>query len=473
MSSISEHPEILAEEEITQIHQTSMKLLEKVGVEFPYEPALTAFQRHGIQTNGNRVYLSEEQVMKALSSAPEKFTLHARNPERSVTVGGGRPVFAPGYGAPFLVDAEVGKRAPTMEDYHNLVRLAQALPNQDLSGHLLVEPGNVNADTAHLQMLHAHMVHSDKPFIGSAAGKRGAKHTMEMARILFGSDLGDRAVTISLINSLSPLGFSTEMLEALVEFAQVRQPVVIAALMMAGSTGPITLAGVLATQTAELLAGITLTQLISPGTPVVFGSTSTNIDMASGALAIGSPELSQMIAAHAQLARYYKPALPQRRGVDRRQLSRRPAGFESMMSLLTTVRSGVDFVLHAGGILSSYLAFSYEKLILDDEMCGMVRRFQQGIVVDDKTLAYDVVANVGPGGNYLMEMHTVKRCRKEFWKPDLCDRGGLEAWMQGGQLTAVDRARTRWQQLLAEHQDPVLDGTVARQLQEYVEAQNS
>ncbi len=466
--------EILSKADIQQIHDTSMKLLAEVGVQFPYEPALAAFQKHGVKTDGQRVYLSEDQVMNALASAPEQFTIHARNPERSVTVGRsgyeGTPVFAPGYGAPFLVDAAVGKRPPTMDDYHNLVKLAHALPNQDMSGHLIVEPEVADADTVHVRMLHAHMVHSDKAFIGSAAGKIGALHTMEMARILFGEDLKDKAVCISLINSLTPLGYSTEMLEALVEYAGVGQPVVVAALAMAGSTSPITLAGTLATQTAELLAGITLAQLINPGTPVIFGSTSTNIDMKSGALAIGSPELSQMIAAHGQLARFYK--LPSRSGGALTDASYpdAQAAFESMLSLTTTVHSGVDFVLHAGGILSSYLAFSYEKLVLDDEMCGMIRRFKQGIVVDDDTLAYDVIAKVGPGGNYLMEMHTVKRCRKEFWKPDLCDRGGLEAWMQAGKPTAVDRARARWQQLVAEHEDPPLDGITARQLQEYVEA---
>jgi trimethylamine--corrinoid protein Co-methyltransferase len=461
--------EILSQDDIVQIHQTSMKLLENVGVEFPYQEAIATFKKHGVKTDGTRVYLTEAQLMKALEDVPRQFTIHARNPERSVTVGGGRPVFAPGYGAPFLVDAELGKRAPTMEDYVNLVKLAHALPNQDMSGHLIVEPGGVSAGTAHLRMLHAHMVHSDKAFIGSAAGKRGAQHTLEMARILFGEDLKDKAVCISLINSLSPLGYSTEMLEALVEFATVRQPLVIAALMMAGSTGPITLAGVLAAQTAELLAGVALTQLINPGTPVVFGSTSTNVDMKSGALALGSPELSQMIAAHAQLARHY--GLPSRSGGALTDASYpdAQAGFESMLGLLTTMNSGIDFVLHAGGILSSYLAFSYEKFVLDDEMCGMVRRLHQGIVVEPATLAYNVIANVGPGGNYLMEAHTVKRCRKEFWKPDLCDRGGLEAWVQAGQPTAVDRARARWQKLVAEHEDPPLDDTVARQLRTFVE----
>jgi trimethylamine--corrinoid protein Co-methyltransferase len=467
------YQELLSAKDVEQIHLTSMSLLAEVGVDFAYEEALRAFQRHGVRTEGSRVYLSEEQLMKALETVPKQFTVHARNPAHSVTIGGGdgqitHPVFAPGYGAPFLVDAEVGKRAPSMDDYHSLVKLAHALPNQDLSGHLLVEPGDVPAASAHLHMLHAHMVHSDKGFIGSAVGARGAQHTMEMADILFGG-IGDRAVTLGLINSLSPLAYGTEMLEALVAYAQARQPVVIAALMMAGSTGPVTLAGVLATQTAELLAGIALTQMISPGTPVIFGSTSTNVDMKSGALAIGSPELSQMIAAHAQLARHY--GLPSRSGGALTDASYpdAQAGFESMMALLTTVNCGLDFVMHAGGILSSYLAFSYEKLVLDDEMCGMVRRLHQGIAVTPETLAYDVIANVGPGGNYLMEMHTVKRCRKEFWAPALCDRGGLEAWMQGGRQDAVTRASQRWQRLVAEHSDPPLDETTVRQLRAFVE----
>ncbi len=460
--------ELLSSEDIEQIHHTSVRLLAEVGVEFPYEEALAVFKQRGVRTDGHRVYLSEDQLLKALETVPAQFTIHARNPVRNVTVGDGEPVFAPGYGAPFLVDAEVGKRAPTMEDYHNLVRLAHALPNQDVSGHLLVEPEDVSAITAHLHMLHAHMVHSDKPFIGSTAGRVGARHTMEMANILFG-EVGDRSVTIGLINSLSPLGYSTEMLEALVEYARARQPVVIAALVMAGSSGPITLAGVLAVQNAELLAGVALTQMISPGSPVVYGSTSTNVDMRSGALAIGSPELSQMIVAHAQLARYYK--LPSRSGgaLTDANYPDAQASFESMMGLLTTVNSGIDFVLHAAGILSSYLAFSYEKLVLDDEMCGMVRRLHRRIVVEPETLAYDLIAKVGPGGNYLVEMHTVERCRKEFWQPDLCDRAGLEAWMQDGRQDAVARARKRWQKLVAEHEDPPLDETTVRQLWTFVE----
>lgn len=461
--------EFLTPADIEQLHNTAMKYLANVGVRFPDDAVLSVFKQHGAKVEGQLVFLEEAQVMAALESVPRQFTIHARDAAKDLLIGDGVSVFAPGYGAPFLVDYEEGKRSPTLDDYHNLAKLAHALPNQDLSGHLLVEPSGIPADTAHLRMLHAHMVHSDKVFIGSAEGEIGAQHTVEMASILFGKDVHDYPVTISLINSLTPLGFSHEMLTALKVFAAWGQPVVIAALAMAGSTSPVTLAGTLALQTAELLAGVVLTQFIHPGAPVVIGSTSTNIDMKSGALAIGGPELSQMIAAHAQLARHY--GIPSRSGGSLTDAScaDAQAGFESMMGLLTAVSSEVDFILHSAGILSSYLAFSYEKFVLDDEMCGQVRRFRRGFEVSDDTLAYEVGAKVGPGGNYLMEKHTVKRCRKEFWKPGLSDRSGLEAWMAGGRKDALHRAHERWQKLVAEHEDPALDAAIAQQLQKYVD----
>jgi trimethylamine--corrinoid protein Co-methyltransferase len=462
---------LLSDRDLEQIHDTSMSLLGNVGIEFPYDEALSVFRKHGVRTDGSRVFLSEDRVMSGLATVPSQFTIRARNPERAVTIGSGVPVFAPGYGAPFLVDLHAGKRTPSIQDYDNLVKLTHQLPNQDLSGHLLVQPADVPACSAHLHMLLSHILHSDKAFIGSSAGRAASRHTMEMACILFGGDISDSPVTIGLINSLSPLGYSSQMLGALLEYVSWRQPVMISSLTMAGSTGPISLAGVLATQNAELLAGIVLTQLASPGTPVVFGSTSTNIDMRSGALSVGSPEFSQMIAAHAQLARSY--GLPSRSGgaLTDSSYPDAQAAFESMLSLTVTVQSDIDMVLHAGGILSSYLAFSYEKLVLDDEMCGMLRRLRRGIDVSPATLAYDVVAKVGPGGNFLMEEHTVERCRTEFWQPAIADRGGIEAWMEGGRIDAAARARQRWQLLVAGHEDPPLEQTTALQLQSYVNAQ--
>lgn len=291
---------------------------------------------------------------------------------------------------------------------------------------------------------------------------------MEMAAILFGGQ-PERPVTIGLINPLSPLGYSDEMIEALIAYARARQPVIIATMVLAGSTGPITLAGVLAQQNAEILAGITLVQLISPGTPVVYGSTSTNLYMKTGALSIGGPELALVVTATAQMARHY--GLPCRGGgaLTDAHSPDAQAGFESMLSLLTTVNSGMDFVVHSAGILSSYLAFSYEKFVLDDEMCGMMRRYRRGIAVTPETLAYALIAKVGSGGNFMMERHTVKRCRTESWQPAVSSRVDLATWQEGGRPDVMVRARQRWRGLLAEHQDPPLDGTIARQLQTFVE----
>jgi trimethylamine--corrinoid protein Co-methyltransferase len=465
--------EFLAPGDVEKIHDTSMRLLEGVGVQFHHDGALAVLKERGARVDGHVVYLSEEQVMEAVSTVPARFTMHARNPARNVTVGDGEPVFAPGYGAPFVADPQVGRRGATMQDYDNLARLAHALPNQDLVGYLMVGPGDVPAHTAHLRMLYANLVHSDKPFVGSTEGQTGARHTMEMASILFGEAVREGAVTIGAINSLSPLSYSGEMAAALMEYARWRQPVIIAAATMAGATGPVTLAGMLAQQNAEVLAGITLAQWVSPGTPLIYGATSTSTNLKTCALTIGSPELALVVSATAQLARFYKlpsrggGALTDSHGPDAR------AGFESMHGLLAAIHSGVDFVLHAAGILSSFLAFSYEKFVLDDEMCGMVRHYRRGIAVTPETLAYEVMARVGPGGNYLMDPHTIKRCRTEFWQPALGDRQGIEAWMAGGRQDEAARAAKRWQKLLAAHQDPPLDETTARQLRAFVEERDN
>lgn len=460
--------EFLSPSDIQAIHDTSMKLLGEIGILFPEEDALEIFRNNGFKVDGKKVFFSEEQVMGALKNVPRQFTIHARNPKWDVIIGDGNPVFAPGYGAPFLVDAQDGKRDATIGDYHNLVKLAHVLPNQDISGHLMVEPQDILSETAHMQMLLTNMLHSDKVFIGSSEGARGSQHTMDMIDILFDGK-PDRPVTLGLINPLSPLGYGTEMLEAVLAYARAGQPLIFASLIMAGSTGPITLAGVFATQNAELLAGIVLAQLVNPGLPCLYGATSTNIDLRTGALAIGSPELSMCLSAHAQLARFY--GLPSRGGgaLTDASLNDAQAGYESMFSMLTTVNSGIDFVLHSGGIVSSYLAFSYEKFVMDDEICGMLRHYLCGIQVDSDTLAYEVIANVGPGGHFLGEDHTLERCRTEFWQPALFDRSGLEAWWDGDRLDTTARATQRWKDLLASHEDPPFDETIARQLQSYVE----
>ena len=460
--------ELLSASDLEAIHQATMEILHEIGIHFPHEEALNIFKEHGFRVENQLVFLEEKQVMEAIKDIPSRFTIQARNSNHDVTIGAGYPVFAPGYGAPFLIDPEIGKRTPTFQDYENLVCLAHMLPNQDMSGHLLIEPQDIPPETAHLRMVAANIQLSDKAFIGSTEGKVGAEHTMDMIEILFG-DPTKGHFTTGLINPLSPLSYSMDMVDALLVYARANQPAVIASLIMAGSTGPITMAGMLAQQNAELLSGIVLTQLVNPGVPVIYGSTSTNIDMKTGGLAIGSPELSLCIAAHAQLARKY--GLASRGGgalTDSSTLDAQ-AGYESMFSLYTTLNSGIDFVLHAAGIISSYLAFSYEKFVMDDELCGMLKHFWAGFDVTPETLAVEVIKNVGHEGHYLGESQTLERCRTEFWMPELGDRTGLEAWWGGDQEDTTVRCVQRWKKLLADYQEPKLDQSVNNHLQDYLE----
>ncbi len=462
--------ELISSEELEAIHQTSLLILEEVGVRFSHPAAQDIFKNHGCRVEGNLVYFPESVISTAINNAPADFTLHARNPENSVDIGAGDLILTPGYGAPFLIDPQKGKQIPTLDDYQTIVKLNQMLPNQDLIGYLMVEPQDIPADTAHLYMLQSALVEGDKPLVGSAVSRRAAEDTLDLLQICFGADL-DQPAALGVISALSPLAYSPDMIEAIRVYARGGQPLLFANLVMAGSTGPITLPGMIAQQNAELLAGITLAQCIQPGLPIIYGTTSTNIDMRTGSLVIGSPELSLTAAVHAQLARFYE--LPSRAGgalTDSSTVDIQ-AGWESMQGMLTAAACGIDFVLHAGGILCSYLAFSCEKLILDDEICGMMKRVRQGVSVTPESLAFPTIQNVGPGGHFLSQLQTLDRCRTEFWKPEIADRSGMESYWSGNQESPGEKAAVRSRELLANYQKPTQDRLVEDQIERYIKEQ--
>ncbi len=459
--------ELISTEELEAIHQTTLLILEEVGVRISHSGAQEVLKNHGCRTEGELVFFPEPVVSTALKNAPATFTLHARKQENSVDIGTGNLILTPGYGAPFLIDPQKGKQIPTLEDYRKIVKLNQMLPNQDLIGYLMVEPQDLPPDTAHLHLLQSALVDGDKPLVGSAVSQQAAEDTLALLRICFGANL-EQPAALGVISALSPLSYSPDMIEAVLVYAQGGQPLLFANLVMAGSTGPITLPGMIAQQNAELLAGITLAQCIQPGLPVIYGTTSTNIDMRSGSLAIGSPELSLTAAVHAQLARFYE--LPSRAGGALTDSSTADiqAGWESMQGMLTAAVCGIDFVLHAGGILSSYLAFSVEKLILDDEICGMMKRIRQGVSVTPETLSFPIIQNVGPGGHFLSQPQTLERCRTEFWQPAVADRSGMESYWSGDQEPPVEKAAARSQDLLANYQKPTPDRLIEDQIKRYI-----
>jgi len=458
-------------DQMTKIHDASMALLSTTGVTFNEPEALEIFSSNGFKVDGKTVFITEAQVKKALETAPSRFTVTARNPEKSVAIGENDFVFVPGYGAPFVSLPDGSQREATMADYDNFCKLVQTSKSIDMNGFMMVEPGDITAETAHLDMMFSSMVLCDKPFMGSPVSKQGARDCVEMAAILWGgkdklADVGP--VSVSLINSLSPLQFSDEMAGSLIELARANQACVIASLIMAGSSGPVTLAGVLTLQNAEILAGIVLSQLVNPGTPVIYGSTSSAMDMRSGGLSIGCPELSMVVSATAQMARFYH--LPSRSGgglTDAHFPDGQAAG-ESMLALSTAARNGINFILHSAGILGSYISMSFEKFLIDEEHCGMIRRLLKPIDFSDEAIDLQMIQTVGIGGQYLTQPKTFKLCRTEFYMTDFFNRQNFAGWKTGGGKRIDQVATDRLSQRLAAFEKPPIDPDVEIKLSNYI-----
>lgn len=461
---------VLTPEQVRLVHDQTMKILEEIGVEFSYEPALEAFRAHGQKVEGHRVYFRREFVEEQVKKAPAEFVLHARNPENSLTVGGENIIFMPGYGAPFIHEVDGKRRNATMADYDNFIKLAGASRNLQMTGGNAAEPNDVPNNIRHMKMLQSSITNSDKCFMGSASGREKAQDSIEIASILFGGKdvIKEKPVLISLINSVTPLKYDDRMLGALVAYAEAGQPVVIASLVMAGSTGPATMAGALSLQNAEVLAGITLAQTVSPGTPVVYGSTSSITDMQNGSLSIGNPEGALFTSASAQLARFY--GVPSRGGgcLTDAKIVDAQAGYESMMTLMAAGVTGINFVLHTAGILQFFMAMSYEKFMVDDEIAGMVMRYLRGYEFSESSFAFEVIDAVGPGGHFLTQKHTRKSHKTEFRRVQLSDRQSYDGWAKE-ELTANLRASRQWQEVLAAYEPPALDPEAGRAIQDYID----
>jgi len=461
----------LSTQNMEKIHSAAMDLLKNTGVVFNDEEAIEIFKAAGHRVEGTTVFFEESDIAKALKTSPRRFTVHARNPEKNVEIGEDDFVFLPGYGAPFVMDAQGNRRQASMEDYDNFCKLVQTSPYINMNGWMMVEPADMPHDTVHLDLNLSNMLLCDKPFMGSPVSRQGALDGIEMAGILWGGkeNIMDKTVSVSLINSLSPLQFSEEMAGSLIELARHNQACVVASLIMAGGSGPVTLDGVLALQNAEILAGITLAQLVRPGAPVVYGSTSSAMDMKTGALSIGAPELSKNIHLVGQMARFYN--LPSRSGggLTDALFADAQAGAESALAISTAVRSGTNFILHACGILGSYIAMSFEKFLIDEEICGMVSNMIRPLAITDESIDLDVIKEVGIGGQYLTHPKTFKLCRTEFFMPTLMSRKNPDAWEKEGKKRIDEIAEDKVAQRLASYEKPDIDPKIEKQLNEYVE----
>jgi trimethylamine--corrinoid protein Co-methyltransferase len=467
--------EILNEEALEIIEANAEKILEEIGVNFVQNPgALKLWKDAGADVEGERVRIPRGLARKLCATAPSSYVQHARNPERNVVVGGRNLVLAPVYGPPFVRDTAGGRRYATMEDFRKFVKLAYMSKWLHHSGGTVCEPTDIPVNKRHLDMLHAHMTLSDKPFMGSVTEPSRAEDSVEMSGLLFGKDfVQNNTVMTSLININSPMTFDDVMMGALEVYARNNQACIISPFIVGGAMAPVSVAGTLTQVLAEVLAGIAYSQMIRPGAPVIFGAFVTSIDMNSGAPTFGTPEAAHITYGAGQLAR--RMGLPFRSAGSfcGSKLPDAQAAYETSNSLNMGLLSGVNFMLHACGWLEGGLVSSFEKFVMDADQLGTLHHLARGVQIDDDAQALDAIREVGPGGHYLGCDHTQRNFKSAFWKSDLLDYKPFETWEDEGARDTQALAALRVEKMLGDYQQPAMDPAIAESLTDYVERKKS
>jgi len=462
--------EVLTDAALAKIEANADRVLAEIGVNFVDNPeALERWRAAGAHVEGERVKIPAGLARSLCQTAPSTFTQHARNPARSVEIGGNNLVLAPVYGPPFVRDATGGRRYATMADFEAFVKLGYMSKWLHHSGGTVCEPTDVPVNKRHLDMLLAHMVYSDKPFMGSVTEPSRAQDSVDMCEILFGKEfVQNNTVMTSLVNINSPLTFDGIMMGALEVYARNNQACIISPFIVGGAMSPVSVAGTLTQVLAEAMAGIAYAQLVRPGAPVIMGTFVTSIDMNSGAPTFGTPEAAHITYGVGQLAR--RLGLPYRSAgaFSGAKLPDAQAGYESAQSLMVGLQAGVNFMLHACGWLEGGLVSSFEKFVMDADQLGAVHKFAQGVELSDDALAFDAINEVGPGGHFLGCAHTQAHFKDAFWRSDLLDYKPFETWDEEGARDTQALASLRVKQLLDSYQQPMLDPQVEADLRAFV-----
>ncbi|GGF55832.1 trimethylamine---corrinoid protein Co-methyltransferase [Mameliella alba] len=462
--------ELLDEAALEMIEEHAETVLEEVGVNFVQNPAaLERWRAAGANIDGERVRIPRGLARELVKTAPSRFTQHARNPAKSVEIGGNSLVLAPVYGPPFVRDADGGRRYATIEDFRKFVKLGQMCKWLHHSGGTVCEPTDVPVNKRHLDMLLAHMTLSDKPFMGSVTEPSRAQDSVDMAGILFGKEfVQENTVMTSLININSPLTFDDVMMGALEIYAANNQACIISPFIVGGAMAPVSVAGTLVQVLAETLAGVAYSQLVRPGAPVIMGAFVTSIDMNSGAPTFGTPEASQVTYGAGQLARRLRLPFRSAGSFCGSKLPDAQAAYETANSLNMGLLSGVNFMLHSCGWLEGGLVASFEKFVMDADQLGTLHKMAQGVTVNEDTLAMDAIREVGPGGHYLGCAHTQANFKTAFWRSEVFDYKPYETWSEEGARDTVALATARVQKLLDTYQQPMLDPSINEALNAYV-----
>ncbi|MEX0846447.1 MAG: trimethylamine methyltransferase family protein [Ilumatobacteraceae bacterium] len=462
--------ELLSDEGLALVESKADRLLAEVGIEIREDAeSLQLFRDAGATVDGITVHFDPGHVRALCATAPREFTQLARNPARSVQIGGNNVVLAPTYGSPFVRDLVGGRRYATLEDFENFVKLTYATPWLHHSGGTVCEPTDVPVNKRHLDMVYAHLRYSDKAFMGSVTAPSRAADSIEMARIAFGADVVDSScVILGNVNVNSPLVWDATMTGALKTYAAANQAPVIVPFILGGAMGPVTNAGAVAQAHAETLVGVALAQLVRPGSPVIYGNFLSSMALRSGSPTFGTPEPALGSLVVGQLAR--RVGLPLRCS-GAFTSSKTPDGQamqESAVSMMSALLCGANFILHSAGWLEGGLAMGYEKFMMDLDLCGAAHTYLKGFDLSDDQFALDGFAEVGPGKHFFGAQHTLRHYETAFYEASLSDSSSFEQWRDAGEQSTEQRAATMCRQVLGDYEAPPIDDAVDAELIDYV-----
>ena len=463
---------VLTEDELINIHEASLDILSRVGVVIHSDRVLNFLKDKGLKVDLDlqRVWFSSDVIKEALSYLPSKIPLFKRDAEIAFVLGEERGLVASGHNAIYLLDPLTdGRRKVSKKDVGDFARLSHALENIDIVG-VQAMPQDVLPKSSLLHALDALFNNTTKHVYFSPEDPETTRCIFRMAEaILQGKKLEKFPILTCQLSPTSPLTWEKGAVEALMLTAEAGVPCCLLPEPYAGVTAPLTLAAVLVVNSAEFLSGVVISQLVKKGAPVIYGSAWTTFDMREGNVSIGSPETSLLRIAGAQLARFYHvPSHTIGLDSDSHHLDEQNA-WEKILTLLSALSSGVNLVVNAG-MFATGLTVSLEQLVIDDELTGMLRRFLEGIRVSSETIATDVIAQVGPGGDFLCQPHTLKYLRgREHWQPSLSNRKRYESWQREGGLSLVERAREKVNEILEGPQPPALDEKVKKKLTSIIE----
>ncbi|PBB42700.1 methyltransferase [Mesorhizobium sp. WSM3866] len=464
--------QILDEEQMDKLHRTSMRILSELGIRVMGEKVLGIFEAAGaiVDRAENTVRIDESIVREALRNAPSSFSLSSRNPDKQIRIGGNSLVFGLVAGPPNVHDRINGRRQGNLADYENFIRLAHHFNAIHIIGNQVVAPMELPANSRHLDTYRANLTLSDLSFHCSAIGRGRAMDSIAMTAIARGTTieaLRNSPGVTTIISVNSPRLFDEAMAEGLIAMAEHGQPVTITPFTLMGAMTPVTLAAALAQQNAEALFGVTLTQLVNPGTPVMYGAFTSNVDMRSGAPAFGTPENAKANIVAGQLARRYN--LPYRTSnANASNVVDLQAAYETEMATWGAVLGGANLIYHAAGWLEGGLTASYEKLVLDVEILQNMMEFLRPMPFEEDDLGFEAIKAVPTGGHFFGSEHTMARYQTAFYRPMLSNWQNYGSWQEAGGHDALERATQLWQQALSDYEKPVMDPAIREELDAYV-----